>query len=339
MNTMRVICTPSPDKFLSYVPADKLAAIKASCDLKCSLESADWLNADIAILWSRAPEGIRANELIRAMVAPGSRIRAIALMGPASRLEVDIRQVTAQGIAISHAPFPEDLAVFTIAQIINLARRTFEAHDLMKRQVWNQGDREHWNNMPGESLRDKVLGIVGLGNTGYRIAEIAGVLGMKVLVHTRTNDPAKIGKVGVPASLNTLLRDSDYISVNVPLNSATRKMISKAQFAQMKRSACLINIARGGIVDQAALYEALKDGTIRGAALDVFETEPPDPGDPLLQLPNVHATPHYAGCTNDRYAGQAAAVADEVLRLLRGETPQNLYNPDVLLGPNKLSLG
>ncbi|MEA3338304.1 MAG: NAD(P)-dependent oxidoreductase, partial [Chloroflexota bacterium] len=183
----------------------------------------------------------------------------------------------------------------------------------------------------GHTLEGKVLGCVGLGRIGRRVACIALAFEMKVLVYDPYLDKAEVdGRLLPLVSLDELLSQAHFVSLHAPLTAENHHMIDDGALEKMRSDAYLINVARGGLVDEAALYRALIDGQIAGAALDTFEVEPVSPDNPLLGLDNVWATPHYLGATWESLAQVAAAVQDAALKLLQGEHPgYQVVNPEV----------
>jgi D-3-phosphoglycerate dehydrogenase len=185
-------------------------------------------------------------------------------------------------------------------------------------------DRSH-------ALEGKVLGCVGLGRIGRRVARIALAFEIKVLVYDPYLDQAEVDGRDLPlVSLDKLLQQAHFVSLHAPLTSENHHMIDASALAKMRSDAYLINIARGGLVDEAALHTALVEKQIAGAALDTFEVEPVSPDNPLLGLDNVWATPHFLGATWEGLGQVAAAAQDAALKLLRGEHPGYLVvNPEV----------
>ncbi len=183
----------------------------------------------------------------------------------------------------------------------------------------------------GHTLEDKVLGCVGLGRIGRRVARIALAFEMKVLVYDPYLDQTEVYGRDLPfVSLDELLPQAHFVSLHAPLTTENHHMIDTNALAKMRPDAYLINIARGGLVDEAALYRALIEKRIAGAALDTFEVEPVSPDNPLLGLDNVWATPHYLGATWEGLAQVAAAAQDAALKLLQGEHPgYQVVNPEV----------
>jgi glyoxylate reductase len=189
-----------------------------------------------------------------------------------------------------------------------------------QRSVRNQVLCEPMN----EELHGKTLGLLGFGASGRELALRAKVFGMRIMAIDVTEIPRSVQKqhgltlCGKSGELPRLLAESDYLSVHVPLNTATRHMLGEAELSAMKPSAVIINLARGEIIDGVALVEALQTGRIRGAGLDVFPKEPVDPEHPLLRLPNVVATPHVAGVTFGTSYRRAQAVIANLERVAQG---------------------
>lgn len=181
--------------------------------------------------------------------------------------------------------------------------------------------------IPRHRVAGQVLGIVGFGDVARVLSAKAHALGLTVLAHTRHRAQAEhVSFVSLPE----LLRRSDYVSLHVPLTDATSRMIGQREFAMMKSSAFLINTSRGGVIDQAALVDALKTGRIAGAALDVTDPEPPARDDPLLGLDNVILTPHVAWYSEESREQVTVQAAREAVRILRGERPVSAVNPGVV---------
>jgi D-3-phosphoglycerate dehydrogenase len=177
-------------------------------------------------------------------------------------------------------------------------------------------------------LRGKTLGLIGLGNIGARLATMCrSALAMRVIAYDPFVSPARAAELGVElaAELPPLLRAADVVSIHTPLTPQTRGIVGADALALMKPSAILVNCARGGLVDEAALLAALREGRLAGAGLDVWAAEPTPIDHPLLALENVVATPHVAGASQEAFVAMAETVAEDVLRVLRGEPPANPY--------------
>src|SRR5690606_10816722 len=174
--------------------------------------------------------------------------------------------------------------------------------------------------------RDKRLGIIGLGRIGTEVAKRAKAFHMDVLAYDPYLTPDRAEKIGIrQASLDEVIQTSDFITVHTPLTKETRHLIDSRAFEKMKPGVRILNCARGGIIDEGALLEAIQSGKVAGAALDVFETEPP--GDhPLLRLPQVIATPHLGASTREAQENVAVDVCVEILHILRGEPFKNAVN-------------
>jgi phosphoglycerate dehydrogenase-like enzyme len=182
----------------------------------------------------------------------------------------------------------------------------------------------------GTGLTGRVFGQLGLGNIGAEAIRIMKPLEMRMIASDPFVTPDKAKELGVElVDVETLFRESDFLSVSVPLSDKTRHMVGERLIGLMKPSAHLINTARGPVVDQAALFRALKAGTIAGAGLDVFEVEPTPADEPILALENVIVTPHALCWTDECFAGNGAADIRAVLALARGETPQGIVNREV----------
>jgi len=183
---------------------------------------------------------------------------------------------------------------------------------------------------PIHNFRGATLGLVAFGNIPRNLIWKAVPFGFRVLAYDPYVKPQDVGQYPVSlVDFDTLLRESDIVSVHAPLTDETRHMFDEAAFRRMKPSAFFLNLARGPIHDQKALYRALKEGWIAGAGLDVLEKEPPDPADPILTLDNVVFTPHYASYTEEAYEELRVKTAENAAAVLRGEFPKYLYNPEV----------
>lgn len=180
----------------------------------------------------------------------------------------------------------------------------------------------------GHELFGRTLGVVGFGAVGQAVARLGKAFGMELSAFVRRPETLPEGVGFRP--LDRLFREADMLVLCVPLTPETRGMVSRALIAAMKPDAVLVNVARGPVVDEAALLEALQESRILGAALDVFSEQPLPPGHPFLSLANVILTPHMAGITEESMARMGIGAAEEVLRVLRGELPKELRNPEAV---------
>ena len=241
---------------------------------------------------------------------------------------VDIPAATKRGIIVMNTPGGNVVttAEHTIAMMLSLSRNIPEGTSTMKGGKWEK------KRLQGREIYNKVLGIIGFGKIGSIVADRARGLKMRVIVHDPFVTPEQIEKAGFEStSLDDLYRKSDYITVHVPKMENTLGLLNKAAFAKMKDGAMIVNCARGGIVDEADLFDAIAGGKIAGAALDVFSTEPP--GDsPLFGLDRVICTPHLGASTREAQTNVAVAVAEQIIDFLKNGTIVNAVNASSVTG-------
>lgn len=256
-------------------------------------------------------------------VAP--RIRAVAIHGSGLDL-VPIASATAHGVMVANQPGgnAQSVAEYCLMAIMLLARN-FRPIDLsLRSEAW---DTARALAEPAVEVGGKTLGIVGVGHIGARLARMCrDGLSMRVLGHQRRLDRLPEG-VG-PASLETLLAESDFVVLTCPLTPETRHLINASRLLTMKRTAFLVNVGRGPVIDETALVEALRKNTIAGAMLDVYEHYRLDADNPLRSLPNAVLTPHLAGSTRESRERAGRIAAEETLRMLAGEAPLSFVNPE-----------
>ncbi|CAH0267531.1 2-hydroxyacid dehydrogenase [Pseudomonas mediterranea] len=239
----------------------------------------------------------------------------------------DIDYLTERRILLSNTPdvLTETTADTGFALILATARRVVELVNLVRAGGWQQsiGPRHF-----GTDVHGKTLGIIGMGRIGEALAQRGHFgFGMPVLYHSHSPKPAVEQRFNARyCSLETLLREADFVCLTLPLTEETQGLIDARAFAQMRPEALFINISRGKVVDEAALIDALRNGQIRGAGLDVFEREPLDPDSPLLHMDNVVATPHMGSATHETREAMARCAVDNLLAALAGERPMNLVN-------------
>jgi D-3-phosphoglycerate dehydrogenase len=247
---------------------------------------------------------------------------------------IDIEAATRHGVLVLNAPTGNTIAAteHVIAMMLALARNLPAADRSLRAGLWER------SRFTGIELRDKTLGVLGLGKIGSEVARIAREgLRMRVLAHDPlvTGDRAK--QVGAElCDFETLLSESDFLTVHVPMTDATRGVIGAAELRRMRKGARLINVARGGIIDEQALADAIIDGHIAGAAIDVFTKEPPEATNPLLQLEQVVVTPHLGASTREAQVNVAFDVADQIVEYLAGGTPRYAVNAPTML-PEELA--
>jgi D-3-phosphoglycerate dehydrogenase len=264
----------------------------------------------------------------REVMKNANRLRVIAKHGVGLD-KIDLSSATEKGIYVTFTPgaVSDSVADHTLALMLALARRIPQAHVSTKSGNWES------RNFMGVELAGKTLGLFGFGRIGSKVAERALGFGMKIMVNEIDPDRVRQEIARVEATFvdkETLLRSSDIVVVLIPLSHVTEHFIGGKELALMKKTAFLINTARGPLVDQSALYEALKEGKIWGAALDVYDEEPPGRDFPIFDLDNVIVTPHIAGYTYEANYNMDAAVVEDIIRVFEGRLPEYLANPDVL---------
>lgn len=243
---------------------------------------------------------------------------------------IDVEAATERGIPVCNTPgaLTDTTADLAWALLMAAARRIVEAEGHLRAGRWRSWSPEL---LLGQDMHGATLGIVGLGRIGGTLAKRARGFDMRILYTSRTPKPDIADELGAEyADLPTLLRSSDFVSIHTPLTEETHHLIGAEELALMKPSAVLINTARGAIVDGAALADALRNGSIFAAGLDVYEQEPIAPDDPLLELDNVVLLPHIGSASVATRTRMAHMAAANLLAGLRGERPPNLVNPEVL---------
>ena len=233
---------------------------------------------------------------------------------------IDINTATNKKIIVTSTPTANVDAVADLAfgLILSLARRIPEADKKTKSGKWEK--------IIGKSVWEKTLGVIGLGKISRQVVKRAIGFEMNILAFDIVKDKKFVQKYGIKyVNLEKLLRKSDYITIHIPLNDATRGMISYEELEKMKKNAFLINTSRGGIVDEEALYDALRNNKLRGAALDVYNNEPLRES-PLKELDNVIMTPHIGAYTEEAIENMSIRAAQNLIDVLEGREPQNRVN-------------
>lgn len=258
--------------------------------------------------------------------APQLRVVGSVRGGP---VNIDLEAATHAGVPVVYLPGRNlgAVAEFTIAAMISVTRNIPAASRDLAGGRWDA--RWFRAGLTGPELRAATVGLVGLGAVGLRVAQLLAGFGSTVLAHDPFADAGAAASAGVRlVELDELLASSDLVSAHARLTDRTRRMFDKAAFARMKPGAVLVNTARGELVDRAALLGALESGHLRGAALDVFDPEPPDPDDPLLARPDVLATPHLAGASVQVATESVQKVCAEVGHFLTTGQLTHCANPD-----------
>jgi glyoxylate reductase len=312
------------------VPENALAVLQGACEL---------------IMWPREDEPasrafleehiveadglycLITDKIDQALMALAPKLKVISTMAVGFN-HIDIAEANRLGILVTNTPevLTEATADLAFGLLLATARRLVEATDLLRNGEWKT-----WSPMllTGQEVYGATLGIVGMGRIGEAVARRARGFDMKVLYHNRNRKPEAEQIYGLEyAELNRLLEVSDFVLLLLPYTPETANMIRMEQLQRMKKCAVLINVARGGIVNEADLYEALREGTIWAAGLDVFEEEPVQTNHPLLTLPNVVMLPHIGSAGIATRLKMALITAENLLQGLGGQRPKFLVNAE-----------
>ena len=290
----------------------------------------DVLLAQVTDIEGLIPVG---NPIDAEVINAAPKLRVISNFGDGCD-HIDVAEATRRGIPVGHTPdvLTETTADLAFALLLASARRIVEGDAFTRQGKW----RMHAHlDLPGVDVNHATLGIVGLGKIGIQVAKRAKGFNMRVLYYSRTRKvdiESLLGVEYVP-DLHLLLSQSDFISVNTPLTDQTRHMIGADEFAVMKPTAILINAARGSIIDQKTLYEALKSHRILRAAIDVTEVEPISLDDPLLTLDNLTIVPHIGSAVPATRKKMMVMAVDQLIAGLRGDRIAHCVNPGVYDNP------
>lgn len=238
---------------------------------------------------------------------------------------IDVEAARARRIVVVNAPTASTVSVaeLAIGHMLSLFRHVPEADRSVKAGKWEKARLE------GRELFGKTLGLIGSGRIGAEVAKRAQAFGMQVIAFDPYLSVPTAEGLGIRLlDMDTVLRAADVVSIHAALTGETRGLIGAAELSRMKREAVLVNCSRGEIVQEEALVDALRSGTIAGAALDVFEREPPE-GSPLLSAPNIQFTPHLGASTLEAQARAGAIIAEQVMKVLEGKRPDFVANPNV----------
>jgi D-3-phosphoglycerate dehydrogenase / 2-oxoglutarate reductase len=270
---------------------------------------------------------VSLTRVTREIVESWKKMKVVARLGVGVDA-VDLEAATECGIMVTNVPdfCTEEVADTALGMILMLERKLHWMDRLVRLGTYNR-----LSAAPLHRLRGRTLGIVGFGRIGKALTRRAIPLGYKLLTCDPYLDPDEWRHYPVEfTTLEQLLTLSDVVSLHVPLTGETRRMISVDQLRIMKPEAILINTARGAVVDQPALYEALSSGSLRGAGLDVLEKEPPDTDEPLLSLPNVIFTPHFGSYSEESHEEVRVKACRQIVQALKGQVPSCLVNHEVL---------
>lgn len=265
----------------------------------------------IATCWAAVTERV---------LSAAPRCRLVARMGIGLD-NIDVAAATRLGMLVTNVPdyCIEEVSDHAVALLLALARNIGYFHQASK------GGEYHLSAAPPmRRLKGRTLGLLGLGRIGRLTARKGAGLGLRVIAHTASGSDHGSGLPMV--SWEQLLAESDFLSLHAPLTPQTRRIINAQALSRMKPTACLINTSRGGLVDEAALWEALRENRLAGAGLDVFDPEPPDLTRPLFRDPRVIVTPHAAFVSEESLVDLRTRVARQIADVLSGRTPENVVN-------------
>lgn len=309
-----LVCDPISDKGIAVLKSQP--GVEVDIHLKKTEEELCALVADYQAIVVRSETKITKKILEKAQ-----QLKVVGRAGVGID-NIDVEAATLMGVVVVNTPDGNTIsaAELTMGMMLALARHLPQADHSLRQGEWNR------SKYVGVELRHKKLGIIGFGKIGSEVGKRSKVFGMEVLVYDPyvTKETAKRSGVEL-VDLDTLLKESDFITVHMPLTSETKHMICKEQFNKMKDGVRILNVARGGIIDEAALYEAIVSKKVAGAALDVYEKEPIT-NSPLFTLPEVIVTPHLGASTQEAQVNVAIDVSHEILRVLKGEPVQNAVN-------------
>ena len=296
----------------------ELLRAKAEVDVKTNLKPAELLEVipgyDALVVRSET-------KVTREVIKAGKSLQVIARAGIGVD-NIDLEAATSAGIAVVNAPTGNTVAAaeHTIALMLALSRNIPSAHHSLRSGEWRRSA------FMGVEVRDKTLGICGLGRVGSEVARRAQAFGMRLVGFDPFVAPDYARRIGVELmTLDELLAAADFVTLHTPLTEGTRNMLGQQQIDHIRPGARIINVARGELVDEAALLAGLESGQLSGVALDVFAQEPPE-GGPLLQHPKVVVTPHLGASTREAQREVAIEAAEQVLAVLNGEPARNTVN-------------
>jgi D-3-phosphoglycerate dehydrogenase len=262
-----------------------------------------------------------ATKITRPVIEAASQLQIIGRAGVGVD-NIDVPAATERGVIVVNSPAGNTVAVaeLTIGMILALVRRVIPAHNTMTQGQWKRSA------FMGSEVYGKTLGVIGVGRIGAEVIRRAQSFGMNILGYDPFLTTARANQLHIEATtIEDILRRSDFVTIHTPLTKETRHLINADSIQMMRDGAFLINCSRGGIVDEAALYEALKSGKLAGAGLDVYESEPPKDS-PLRELDNVVLTPHLGASTEEAQVEVALDVARQIVEVLGGRPPQSAVN-------------
>jgi glyoxylate reductase len=319
----------TPSIFVTVpIPGAMLERLREQCRVAVNSEDTDLTTPELQARISDVDGLMVANERIsRQVLDAAPRLRAVAKLG-AGYDTIDVAACTERRIVVTNTggESAEATADWTFALLLALARRVVGADRYVRDGNWKRSQRAvSW----GTDVHRKTLGIYGFGNIGRAVARRGHGFSMRVIYCSRRRAPVEIERelAAEQVGHEALVRESDFLCLHVPLTRETDQLIGNRELSMMKSTAFLINTARGRVVDEAGLVEALASGKIAGAALDVFEREP-EVHAKLLTLPNVLLAPHIGSCTSETRLRMAELAVENLLTALAGRRPPDLVNPE-----------
>ncbi len=258
-----------------------------------------------------------ATKFDKALLDAGKKLKLIIRAGEGTD-NIDKPYAAEKGIAVENTPGQNSHAVAELAlgHMFSLARHLPRADETMHKGTWDK------KNLAGTELKGKTLGIIGSGKIGHDLAGMCKALGMRTVAFDVVQNAKDIEYV----DMDTLLSTADYISIHVPLNDKTRDLIKKAELSKMKKTAYIINCARGGIINEKDLADAVKEGIIKGAAVDVYTEEPVKPENPLIGVPGILLTPHLGASTAEAENNCSTAAAEQIIAFFKENKVLNKVN-------------
>jgi glyoxylate reductase len=332
----RSVGVVKPRGFVTRIlPEAGLGKVKSACDAEIWAEP---LPPPYELIRQRVAScdgllSLLTDKIDPALMDSGARLKVVSNFAVGFN-NIDVKAATERGICVGNTPgvLTDATADMAFTLLIAAARRVVEGHAYSLSGKW-----QTWEPLGhlGQDLAGRTIGIVGMGRIGFAMAQrCRGGWGMQVLYHdVYKNEKAESELAARQVDLDTLLRESDFISVHTDLNEKTRGMFGTEAFKKMKRTCVFVNTARGPLVDEKALHDALKSGTIFAAGLDVTDPEPPRLENPLLKLPNVVIAPHIASATVQTRDAMAEIAADNLIAGVTGQPLRAWVNPEV--GPKR----
>lgn len=311
------------------------AALRERLEQHFTVHAFNGLNPDNADAFKQAlqqAEGIigSGGKVDAAFLQQAPKLRAASTVSVGYD-NFDVDALNARNIVLMHTPtvLTETVADTIMSLVLATARRVVEVAERVKAGEWQGSIGPDWF---GVDVHHKTLGVLGMGRIGLALAQRAHFgFGMPILYNARRPHQEAEQRFGARhCDLDTLLAESDFVCITLPLTEQTFHLIGRDQLAKMKQSGILINAGRGPVVDEQALIEALQNGTIHAAGLDVFEKEPLPASSPLLKMPNVVALPHIGSATHETRYGMAECAVDNLIAALTGTVTENCVNPQVL---------